>query len=170
MTTSTSHVDGLEPGTLKRADDIANTNERSESLKQLRATTAKHLYPTEERERLAREEFHDRIDELIEQFENKLSTLTIDGALEDIVQLKNSELERLQDEVAAACDRENTLAGTIFDLESKIATLNEMIGLLNQDVERLRYRLHHSRSFKNLGRTFAVRVFEKLGFRKPPSL
>lgn len=105
-------------------------------------------YAESEYEAFLKSELYRRVDRLVDEFGNKLLMLTIDGAVEEIVQLKNADI---------ASAKANPY---------KVEQLEQRIAALDRQILSMRHQLYYARSFRYLLTTTIERVLEKLRIRK----
>ncbi len=119
---------------------------RSETLDQLRRNVAEQSFTDDQVRAFMKMTVYQRLDGQLERWGNRLSDLTLDAAFEEVVMLKDAEIERVRSVV----------------LEKELAALEH-------EVEDLRFRVAYARSFRYLIKTFIIRVMEKFRLRRPPA-
>lgn len=120
---------------------------KSETMERLNKSVAEQQFTDEQIRVFMRLTVSERLSGLLDLYSDKLADLTLDGAVEEIVKLKDADLQKSR---------------TASQRDSQEHALVQEIRELKEQVER-------ARSFRYLIRTFIERVLEKLGLRARPN-
>ncbi|MEO1659104.1 MAG: hypothetical protein AAFR65_15435 [Pseudomonadota bacterium] len=118
---------------------------KSETLERLNRSVAEQQFTDEQVRVFMQLTVNERLSNLLDRYADKLADLTLDGAVEEIVNLKDADLQKLR-----------SVEGDQRDAK------------LAQEVAELREHAQYARSFRYLIKTFIERVLEKLGLRARP--
>lgn len=123
---------------------------QSEILNRLRDNIHELNFEDESVRAFVRSKTNQKLDQLLEQFGHRLSELTVDSAVNEILTLKNRE-------IAEARNRNSVSISEAYARDELV-----------ERIHRLEFQVEYARSFKYLIKTFAERLLEKARLRTPP--